>query len=93
MIKSFQCKETEDIWNGVQSRFFPPDIQERALRKLRQLDAARTRDDLKNPPGNRLEQLGGDRNEQMSIRINRRWRICFVWKNGDVHNVEIIDYH
>lgn len=70
MIHSFQCKETEKIWNGVQSQSFPRDIQERALRKLRQLDAARTRDDLKNPPGNRLEQLGGDRNEQMSIRIN-----------------------
>jgi proteic killer suppression protein len=63
------------------------------LRKLRQLDAARTLDDLRNPPGNRLEALKGDRKGQMSLRINEQWRLCFVWKNGDAEDVEIVDYH
>lgn len=63
------------------------------MRKLRQLDAARTLDDLRNPPGNRLEALKGDRKGQMSLRINEQWRLCFVWKNGDAEDVEIVDYH
>lgn len=93
MIKSFKCKETEKIWNGLKSRAFPGDIQDRALRKLRQLEASQTVDDLKNPPGNRLEALKGDRTGQMSIRINNRWRICFVWEETEAHDVEIVDYH
>jgi proteic killer suppression protein len=93
MIKSFICKETQKIWEGKRSRQFPADIQNRALRKLRQLDASQTVDDLKNPPGNRLENLGGDRKGQKSIRINNQWRICFVWRNNEAHNVEIVDYH
>lgn len=93
MIKSFKCKETEKIWNGLKSRSFPDDIQDRALRKLRQLNASQTLDDLKNPPGNHLEPLKGDRIGHMSIRINNQWRICFVWKNAEVHDVEIVDYH
>lgn len=68
-------------------------MQDRGLRKLRQLDAARSLDDLRNPPGNRLETLKGDRRGQMSIRINDQWRICFVWDAGDAVNVEIVDYH
>ena len=63
------------------------------MRKLRQLDASRTLDDLRIPPGNRLEALKGDRVGQMSIRINEQWRICFVWRDGDASDVEIIDYH
>lgn len=93
MIVSFRCKETERIWRGQSSRKFPRAIQDRALRKLRQLDAARAMDDLRNPPGNRLEALKGDRAGQMSIRINDRWRICFRWAEGDATDVEIVDYH
>jgi toxin HigB-1 len=95
MIRSFKCKETERIWQGQSSRKFPGDIQDRALRKLRQLDAAAaaTVEDLRNPPGNRLETLKGDRAGQMSIRINDQWRICFRWSKGDADDVEIVDYH
>lgn len=93
MILSFRCKETARIWRGQTSRKFPADIQERALRKLRQLDAARTGEDLKNPPGNRLEALKGDRAGQMSLRINDQWRICFRWDEPDATDVEIVDYH
>jgi len=93
MIRTFACKLTEKVWLGFQVRAFPVDIQERALRKLRQLDAAQTIDDLKNPPGNKLEQLKGDRKGQMSIRINNQWRICFIWADGESYNVEIVDYH
>jgi toxin HigB-1 len=93
MIRSFACKETERIWHGRVSRQFPGDIQERALRKLRQLDATQTLEDLRNPPGNRLEALRGARSGQMSIRINDQWRICFRWVGQDVQDVEIVDYH
>ncbi len=93
MILSFRCKETERIWQGLASRKFPAAIQDRALRKLRQLDASRTMDDLRNPPGNRLEALRADRAGQWSIRINDQWRICFVWREGDASDVEIVDYH
>lgn len=93
MIRSFRCKETERIWQGERSRKFPADIQDRALRKLRQVDAAHTVEDLRNPPGNRLEALKGARAGQMSIRINDQWRICFRWTDHDAHEVEIVDYH
>ena len=68
-------------------------MQRVALRKLRMLDAATTLDDVRVPPANRLEKLKGDRAGQHSIRINRRWRICFRWRGGDAHDVEIVDYH
>jgi proteic killer suppression protein len=93
MIRSFKCKDTARIWDGERSRKFPGDIQDRALRKLRQLDAARTLNDLRYPPGNRLEALKGGRVGQSSIRINDQWRICFLWMAGDALNVEIVDYH
>jgi proteic killer suppression protein len=93
MIRSFRSKETERIWQAQRSRKFPANIQDRALRKLRQLDAAVTIDDLRNPPGNQLEALKGDRAGQMSIRINDQWRICFRWVDGDATDVEITDYH
>lgn len=93
MIRSFRCKETARIWNGERSRKFPNDMQDRALRKLRQLDAAQTRDDLKNPPGNNLEALKGNRKGQYSIRINDQWRICFVFDDGEATEIEIVDYH
>ena len=93
MIRSFRNRDTAAIWEGQAGRRVPRDIQDRALRKLRQLDAARTLDDLRNPPGNRLETLRGNRSGQMSLRINDQWRICFVWRNGDAIDVEIVDYH
>ncbi|MCB1531330.1 MAG: type II toxin-antitoxin system RelE/ParE family toxin [Alphaproteobacteria bacterium] len=93
MIRSFSCRETEKIWNGKSSRQFPNNIQNRALRKLRLIDASQTLDDLRNPPGNRLENLAGNRRGQKSIRINDQWRICFVWRNNEAHDVEIVDYH
>jgi proteic killer suppression protein len=93
MIRSFNCRETERIWQGLSSRSFPPDVQDRALRKLRQLDAALTLDDLSKPPSNRLKPMKGSRKGQMSIRINDQWRICFRWSDGEAHAVEIVDYH
>jgi toxin HigB-1 len=93
VIESFKCKETERIWNGHRSSNLPDNIQNKALRKLRQLDAAQTLADLRNPPGNKLEKLKGDRKEQHSIRIDRQWRICFIWNNGKANDVEIVDYH
>lgn len=93
MILSFACKETETIWSGRSSRKLPGTIQERAFRKLRQLDAARTMEELKLPPSNHLEVLRGNRKGQMSIRINKQWRVCFVWNGTDALEVEIVDYH
>ncbi|EJW13696.1 HigB toxin protein [Rhodovulum sp. PH10] len=93
MIVSFRDPETERIWSGVRSRKLPADIQATALRKLRLLANARRLDDLRVPPGNRLEALGHDRLGQYSIRINDQWRICFVWRDGNAHDVEIVDYH
>lgn len=93
MIVSFADKETEKIWQGIQSRKFPPDIQERALRKLRQLEASANLDDLRLPPGNRLEALFGDRIGQYSIRITKQWRLCFIWQDGNAYQAEIVDYH
>jgi len=93
MIKSFKCKETKKIWEGFQSKRFPIDIQDRILRKLRQIDVSTSLDDLKNPPGNNLEYLKGKRKSQMSIRVNQQWRICFCWKLDGVYFVEVVDYH
>ena len=92
MIRSFKCKETERIWQGQSSRKSAT-FRIGPLRKLRQLDAATTVEDLRNPPGNRLETLKRDRAGQMSIRINDQWRICFRWSKGDADDVEIVDYH
>jgi len=91
MIKSFRDAETEKVFNRRFSRRLPGDIQAVALRKLRMLANAHDVVDLRSPPGNRLERLGGDRVGQHSIRINDQWRICFVWKGGDAHEVEICD--
>ena len=93
MIRSFKCKETEKIFSLQRSRKLPHDIQQVALRKLRMLNRAVTLNDLRIPPANRLEKLKGDREGQHSIRINEQWRICFEWQEGDVFNVEIVDYH
>ena len=93
MIKSFRDKDTEHIWNRDQSKKFSVEIQRTALRKLVVLDGAETLQDLRIPPGNRLEKLTGSRYGQMSIRVNDQWRICFLWKDGNAHEVEIVDYH
>lgn len=93
MIASFACKETEKIFNRRFSQKLPADIHRAAQRKLMYLHAAANLNDLRIPPGNRLEQLDGDRKGQHSIRINDQWRICFKWKENNAHNVEITDYH
>ena len=93
MIRSFADKETERIWNGLRSRTLPQPIQKRGLDKLMLLNAGQSLDDLASPPGNRLHALKNDRAGQHSISINDQWRICFDWKDGDAHNVEIVDYH
>lgn len=93
MIRSFADRETERIWLGGRSRRLPPDIQAAALRKLRLINRARRLDDLRSPPGNRLEVLSGNRHGQHSIRINAQWRICFRWDNGEADDVEVCDYH
>jgi toxin HigB-1 len=93
MIAGFRDAETATIWEGRRSRRLPPDIQVAALRKLRLINNAHTLDDLRVPPGNRLEALAKDRRGQHSIRINDQWRICFVWRDGHAHQVEIVDYH
>lgn len=93
MIADFKCRETEKIFNGETSAAFPPDIQNVARRKLRMLAAAININDLRQPPGNRLEKLEGSRKDQYSIRINDQWRICFEWRDGNAHSVEIVDYH
>ncbi len=93
MIKSFRCKETKKIFNRKFSKKLPTDIQAIARQKLVLLDAAASLNDLRIPPGNRLEELKDDRKEQHSIRINGQWRICFTWKGGDALHVEIVDYH
>jgi len=93
MIASFRDTEAATIWEGRRSRRLPFDIQIVALWKLRLLNNAKRIDDLRVPPGNRLEALRGERQGQYSIRINDQWRICFVWREGHAHQVEIVDYH
>ena len=93
MIQSFRCTATEAIFNEERNRKFPPEIQQRALRKLMLLHAAPSLQDLRVPPGNRMESLTGERTGQHSIRINDQWRVCFVWEDGHAHDVEIVDYH
>jgi proteic killer suppression protein len=93
VIRSFADKDAERLFHRAPSRRLPSDLQRIALRKLRQLDAAIVLDDLRVPPGKRLEKLRGDRVGKHSMRINDQWRICFRWAGGDAHDVEIVDYH
>ena len=93
MIRSFADKETEAIFRRERSRRLPAKLLRPALRKLLILDAATALDDLRVPPGNRLELLRGDRAGQHSVRINDQWRICFRWQDGNAHDVAIVDYH
>ncbi|HSG30076.1 MAG TPA: type II toxin-antitoxin system RelE/ParE family toxin [Thermodesulfobacteriota bacterium] len=93
MIKDFADSETEKLYYRQKTKKLPAQLLRHALRKLLILDAAETIDDLRIPPGNRLEKLKGTRKGQHSIRINNQWRICFVWKDRDAYSVEITDYH
>jgi proteic killer suppression protein len=93
VIRSFRCPDTASIFRRERVRAFPPDIQQRAYRKLALLATAARLEDLRASPGNRLEALRGDRGGQHSIRINDQWRVCFVWRDGGREQVEIVDYH
>ena len=93
MLNSFRCKETEKIFKGKFSSKLPQSIQRLAARKLDFLDGAGELEDLRIPPGNRLESLKDDRAVQYSICINDQWRICFVWRDNNAYDVEIVDYH
>jgi len=93
MILSFRSKETKKVWNGERVRKWPIEIQTVGRRKLRMLNNSRNISDLRIPPSNRLEKLGGNLKDFDSIRINDQWRIIFQWEDGNTDNVEIIDYH
>jgi proteic killer suppression protein len=92
MIQSFQCKDTHSLFLTRRSKLWST-VQSVALRKLDQLDAATRLDDLRVPPGDRLEQLQGTRESQHSIRIDDQWRICFTWQQDGANDVELVDYH
>jgi proteic killer suppression protein len=93
VIRSFRNRETKKLFQRERNRALPKELHRLALRKLVQLDAADSLEDLRVPPGNRLERLRGGRSGQHSIRINRQWRVCFVWREGDAYEVEVTDYH
>lgn len=93
MIKTFRCRETEKLFLRQVSSRLPTDLHRGARRKLSLLDTAQELNDLRVPPGNRLEKLDGNREGQYSIRINDQWRLCFRWSGGDAYEVEIVDYH
>ena len=93
MIHSFADRDTERLFRREPVRRFPGELQRTMLRKLGLVDAAENLEDLRVPPGNRLEKLRGRRAGQHSIRINDQWRICFQWKDGNAYDVEIVDYH
>lgn len=93
MIAGFADAGTERIWSGAGSPKLPADIHAVALRKLRLLNQARRMDDLRMPPGHRLEALKRNRYGRFSIRINDQWRICFNREEGTAHHVEIVDHH
>ena len=93
MLRSFRDRDTERVWQRRSVRKLGPEVQRAALRKLLILDAAETLQDLRVPPGNRLEKLKGNRTGQHSIRVNGQWRICFHWTTAGPEDVEITDYH
>jgi len=93
MIKAFDDRETEKIWNGIMSKKLPIEIQDIARRKLRMLNSAQDLSDLRIPPANKLEKLKGIFQEFYSIRINNKWRIIFQWIGNDAYAVKIVDYH
>ncbi len=92
MLQTFKCPDTEKLFSGQRVACFA-NIEHVALRKLEQLNLAQRIDDMRAPPGNRLEPLQGDRAGQWSVRINDQWRLCFRWENNNALDVEIVDYH
>jgi proteic killer suppression protein len=93
VIQGFRCAETAKVFDGKRPRRLPGNLLAVMQRKLKILDAATKLDELRVPPGNRLEPLKRDRKGQHSIRVNDQWRVCFRWKSDGPHDVEIIDYH
>ena len=93
MIKSFAGRETEKIWDGIQSKKLPSDIQNVARRKLRMINNVQNINDLRIPPANHLEKLSGNLTDFYNIRINKQWRLIFKWKNDHAFEVEVVDYH
>jgi len=93
VIRSFGSKDTERIWHEQYVKRVDRNVQRAVLRKLELIHAAKDVEDLRVPPGNRLERLVGDRRGQHSIRVNAQWRLCFVWRNGGAEDVELVDYH
>lgn len=93
MIRSFGSKDTERIWHEQYVKGVDRAVQRATLRKLELIHAAKDVEDLRVPPGNRLELLIGDRRGQHSIRVNAQWRLCFVWREGGADNVGLVDYH
>lgn len=93
MLRSCKDRDTERVWRRKPTKRLSPSLRRAALRKLLVLDAAEVLDDLRSPPGNRLEKLTGRRKGQHSIRISNQWRICFRWEHGDAYEVEVTDYH
>ena len=93
MIRSFRDRDTEAVAQLRRVRKFSESVQDRAVEKLRLLDNSENLMDLRNPPGNRLESLSGNRRGQYSIRVNDQWRVCFTWDGKDAWDVEIVDYH
>jgi toxin HigB-1 len=93
VIKSFGDRDTERLFAREPVRRYPAELRRAMLRKLVAVDAAEALDDLRVPPGNRLEKLRGDRAGQHSIRVNDQWRVCFAWRDGDAYDVSIADYH
>lgn len=93
MFRSVRDKRVYDLLAGKAPRRFPPDLVRSAMRRLKALEQARSLDDLRVPPSNRLETLSGNRSGQHSIRVNRQWRICFRWTDQGPEDVEIVDYH
>ena len=93
MIRSFRDRETRRIWDREHSRAVPANLQRKTLRKLFEINNAEDLGDLRVAPGNRVEKLSGDREGQHSIRVNDRYRVCFEWRDGDAHEVEVVDYH
>jgi toxin HigB-1 len=93
VLRSFANKDTERVWRRQRVRKLDGEVQRAALRKLLILDAAETLDDLRVPPGNRLEKLKGSRAGSYSVRVNQQWRICFSWTDAGAEDVEIVDYH
>lgn len=93
MIRSFADKATQRVWREEYVRALDKSLQRAVLRKLELLHAAADVEDLRIPPGNRLERLTGDRRAQFSIRVNAQWRLCFTWHEGGADDVELADYH